>query len=585
MDVRNLNALPEGETIETDLLIVGGGAAGLTIAREFFGTGWKVLVAESGDIQQTDEHEKLNEVVLESETVPESWVAGRRDYHGHQAEKWSADVQRFGVRCRGLGGSTAAWAGKSAQFNAHDYVTRDWLPVSGWPFDEAHLRPYIRRAERHLNLGEGSYGDDFWDRYSGKAKKPGFDPAVFSSFLWQFARSRTNPLSMMRMGPDFMREDEANMRVLVNATARCVTPVADAGGQHVEVDFVGLGGGKARVRAKKVVIACGALENARLLLASKTVNPNGLGNDRDQVGRYLMDHMITPVVRFEKRHTKEISYRFGFFGLQSNQRVDMYMHGIGLNLPVQAREALNNAGAFCVAELAEDDPWAALAALLRGKSDAWLRDLLAVLKAPAMMVTGAGRLFLQSDRVPMVLRKAIVDTMVRLMPNFVVEEYQTQGIPHKLVSCGFDAIVEQEPLAHNRVMLSDKLNALGEPLPLVRWEPGERPVRTLMRMGELIREQFIAAGMPAPILEDWIARGDLAAAPIVDTAHTSGTTRMSDDETTGAVDANCKLRHCEGVYLAGGSVLPTCGHANPTLMITSVAIRLADHLKQELQRG
>ena len=199
-----------------------------------------------------------------------------------------------------------------------------------------------------------------------------------------------------------------------------------------------------------------------------------------------------------------------------------------------------------------------------------------------MMFTGAGRLFLQSERVPRGLRNAIVNVMVRMMPNFVVEEYQTQGVPHKLISCGFDAIVEQEPLAHNRIQLSDQKNALGEFLPQVTWEPGERPLRTLMRMGELIREQFIKAGLPEPLLEDWITAGDLSAVPIIDTAHTSGTTRMSTDETTGVVDENCKVRHCQGVYVAGGSVLPTCGHANPTLMITSVAIRLADHLKQDL---
>ena len=582
MDIKNLNSFPEGETFETDLLIIGGGAAGLTIAREFFGTSVKVIVAESGDTEQTDEHEKLNEVILESDTVPDTWISRRREYHGHQAEKWSADVQRFGVRCRGLGGSTAAWAGKSAPFSTQDFAKRDWLPVSGWPFDENDLEPYIRRAEQRLNLGKGSYGDDFWDRYTGKATKPNLDPDVFSSFLWQFARSRNNPVSMMRMGPDFAMENESNIRVLVNATAKCVTPIEDAATEMVEVDFVGLGGGSGKVRAKKVVISCGALENARLLLASKTKNPNGLGNDRDQVGRYLMDHMNAPVVKFDPKYIKPVTYQFGFFGLQSNNRVDMYMHGLGLNMPIQAQEGLNNCGAYCVADRAEDDPWGALAGLLRGQSESVVRDVISILKAPGMMITGAGRLFLQSDRVPRALRNAIVNVMVRMMPNFVVEEYQTQGVPHKLISCGFDAIVEQEPLAHNRVQLSSQRNALGELLPQVTWEPGERPLRTLMRMGELIREQFIKAGLPEPILEDWITAGDLSGVPIIDTAHTSGTTRMSTDETTGAVDENCKLRHCHGVYLAGGSVLPTCGHANPTLMITSVAIRLADHLKTEL---
>ena len=583
MDIKNLNEFPEGETFETDLLIIGGGAAGLTIAREFFGTSTKVMIAESGDTEQTDEHEQLNEVVLDSKSIPETWLNRRRDYHGHQAEKWNADVQRFGVRCRGLGGSTAAWAGKSAPFAEHDFIERDWLPISGWPMSRDALEPYFRRAEERMNLGLGSYGDDFWERYNGKAKRPDFDNEVLSSFLWQFARSRTNPVSMMRMGPDFMAEkgETSNIRVLVNATAKCVTPVEEATGTYVEVDLIGLGGGAGKVRAKKVVISCGALENARLLLASKTKNPNGLGNDRDQVGRYLMDHMSAPLASFDKEHVKAMSYLFGFFGIKSDNRVDMYMHGFELNLPTQQIEELLSVGAYCVPERAGDDPWGALVAILRGKSESIPRDMFRVIKGTRMMISGAGRIFLQSEKVPAFIRNGIVNTMVRLFPNSVVEEYQSGGLPRKLIGCNFEGIVEQEPLAHNRVLLSDQKNALGEPLPLVEWEPGERPIRTLRQLGVHMEKQFQHAGLPAPTVQDWVRDNNLPV-PLIDMAHTSGTTRMSTDETTGVVDENCQVRHTQGVYMAGGSVLPTCGHANPTLMIVSLAIRLADHLKQDL---
>ena len=582
MDLSKLSDHPAGETFETDLLIIGGGAAGLSIAREFFGTDIKVMIAESGDKDQTDEHEKLNEVVLESENIPDTWINRRRDYHGHQAEKWSGDVQRFGVRCRGFGGSTAAWAGKSAPFASHDFVERDWLPISGWPFSRQDLEPFIRRAEERMNLGLGSYGDDFWQRYSGKAKQPKFDDDVMSSFLWQFARSRTNPVSMMRMGPDFLAEkgETDNVRILVDATATCVTPIDEAGSTIVEVDLKGLGGGSGKVRAKKVVISCGALENARLLLASKTKNPNGLGNDLDQVGRYLMDHMSAPLASFDKEHVKAMSYLFGFFGIRSDHRVDMYMHGIELNLPAQQKQELLSIGAYCVPERSDDDPWGALTALLRGKSESVFRDLFRVIKAPRMMISGAGRIFLQSEKFPAFIRNGIVNTLVRFFPNSVVEEYQSGGLPRKLIGCNFEGIVEQEPLAHNRVQLSDETNALGEQLPVVRWEPGARPIQTLRQFALHMRDQFIKAGLPEPNLQDWVLDESIPV-PLIDMAHTSGTTRMSTDPSTGVVDENCKVYHCDGVYVAGGSVLPTCGHANPTLMIVTLAIRLADNLKKE----
>src|SRR5262245_43295174 len=95
-------------------------------------------------------------------------------------------------------------------------------------------------------------------------------------------------------------------------------------------------------------------------------------------------------------------------------------------------------------------------------------------------------------------------------------------------------------------------------------------------------EQMIAAGLPTPTLESWVAEGRFADAAPIDMAHTMGTTRMALDPRNGVVDANCKVHGVEGLYIAGGSVFPTSGHANPTLMIMSLAVRLADQLKAVL---
>ncbi len=81
---------------------------------------------------------------------------------------------------------------------------------------------------------------------------------------------------------------------------------------------------------------------------------------------------------------------------------------------------------------------------------------------------------------------------------------------------------------------------------------------------------------------DWIVGNRPNNAPLVDMAHSTGTTRMSNDPATGVVDINCKVHDVENLYIAGASIFPTSGHANPTLMITSLALRLADHLKVRL---
>jgi choline dehydrogenase-like flavoprotein len=61
--------------------------------------------------------------------------------------------------------------------------------------------------------------------------------------------------------------------------------------------------------------------------------------------------------------------------------------------------------------------------------------------------------------------------------------------------------------------------------------------------------------------------------------HLMGTTRMHEDPRQGVVDANCRVHGLDNLYVAGSSVLPTGGYANPTLTLVALALRLADHLK------
>ncbi len=59
---------------------------------------------------------------------------------------------------------------------------------------------------------------------------------------------------------------------------------------------------------------------------------------------------------------------------------------------------------------------------------------------------------------------------------------------------------------------------------------------------------------------------------------------MASDPQSGVVDSNCRVFGVNNLYVAGGSVFPTGGHANPTWMFLAVALRLADHLVQSAER-
>ena len=153
MRVHNLASGDLGTTIDTDLAIVGGGPAGLTIARELFGTSIQVLVIESGQLEEESRFDSLNTVENIGQPSSAAQVRRRIAFHGANSPSWRQETQGFGVRCRVLGGSSHAWAGKSAAFDEIDFSPRAWVPYSGWPFGLETLGKYLDRAANVLNLG------------------------------------------------------------------------------------------------------------------------------------------------------------------------------------------------------------------------------------------------------------------------------------------------------------------------------------------------------------------------------------------------------------------------------------------------
>jgi choline dehydrogenase-like flavoprotein len=94
-----------------------------------------------------------------------------------------------------------------------------------------------------------------------------------------------------------------------------------------------------------------------------------------------------------------------------------------------------------------------------------------------------------------------------------------------------------------------------------------------------------APALPRPAVPDWVRDGRPDDAVVIDLGHPMGTTRMSDDPATGVVDGNCRVHGVDGLFVAGGSVIPTSGHANPTLMMLALTLRLADHLLSGRRRA
>ena len=561
-----------------DVLIIGGGAAGIVMTRELSARGVRVCLVESGGVEETADHEALNAVEVTGTLGDAAVRRARQDWHAPQMRFWSAEGQQFGVRNRVLGGSTAAWAGKVAPFSPADFERRAWLAETGWPIGHDDLAPFVDRAARHLELGPLLNDEAYRAERAAVRPEAVTRMAAFDSHFWQFARSRRKVTDVTRMGDDFRRDDLDGVTVVTNATAaRVLVTRGKLGGVEC---LSSLGGGRRVVLgARQVVLAAGAIENARLMLLSGLDRPGvALAPGLPAIGRYLMDHPTVRIGTVESAGCAAAARLMGFLPLRRGHRGYMYAHGLALRPEWQERGRLPNMAAFASVELSRDDPVAAFGRLARGRSGHVLADLGVVLGNGATIASALGRKLLESPRVPDAIKRLVVDAAVWVSADFVARDYLARGGSRKLDRLHIELIAEQSADAANRITLSDARDSLGLRRARIRWEPGAASADAVMKGARLLIEDLRRAGVTGFVPIDAVAQQASERLVLRDMAHTAGTTRMGRDPAQSVVDPDCQVHGVPGLHIAGASVFPTIGHANPTLMILAVAIRLADHI-------
>ncbi|MGE4480799.1 GMC oxidoreductase [Acidocella sp.] len=515
---------PEG-ALDSDVCVVGTGPAGAALARELSGSGLRVLLVESGGMERRPEADALNEVEN----------AG----HARIEDQWL-------VRNRILGGTSHTWSGRCVPFDDIDFRPRAWVPQSGWPLQPGELRPYLERAAPYLGLsvGTGFAGDGFWELAGRRRRIPAFDEDRLIPHFWQFSRAAHGPRGYTRFGPPLPEQLGKAVTLLLNTTL-CDIHLNEACDKVAAITLAGEEGERRLVPVKALVLCCGGIENARLLLCANGQIPAGIGNARDQVGRYLMDHLRGPTGQFSLRGTARLRRVFGHYRIAGGQ---VFAAGLRLSPAMQAQEGLLNASAWLEGRIAGDDPWNAMKALARGRA------------GPRQMVDIAGNAGL----------------LLRGVRDHVLAR---NGLPRKIDRLDLVCMIEQWPDPESRVRLSSRRDRLGMPLARIDWRVHEEEARSLRRLTALVAVEFTRLGLPPLHPEAWVAMAGPLPEMFMDVAHPTGTTRMGDDPARSVVDRNSQVHGVSGLFVAGSSVFPTSSHANPTQMIVALALRLADRLR------
>ena len=261
--------------LQKQVIVIGSGIAGAEVTTHLARHGREVLLLESGRKQFDPAIQGLNDLTFAGkrhrELNPDTY------YH-----RYLPPELRGISRLRQFGGTSNVWTGKWKYLQPSDFAVSPWIDNSGWPIGFEDLLEHYRSAAKDYGFGD----------LEAEAKRPEIvtlhqkiaaDGLKMSSFYWEETPTRT----AVRFGEEMRRSK--NLQVLLGATATEL--ILDETCQRVTaVVCRSLEGRELKVEGTQVVLATGALEAARLLLASDRQLPTGIGNAHDLVGRFYTDH-------------------------------------------------------------------------------------------------------------------------------------------------------------------------------------------------------------------------------------------------------------------------------------------------------
>jgi len=507
-------------TQPVDMLVVGAGAGGLTLAQRLARAGWRVVVLEKGPMWDPDR----DWVSDEKGAAPLYWT-DTRIISGNDPIEMGKNNSGVGV-----GGSMTHFAGYVPRFHPSDFEVRtrdgvavDWpisywdlkrsferveleLPVAGqdWPWGDPHSYPHgphpIAGAASVAWKGARDCGIEM--RVGPVAITNGVfgnrPHCIYRGFCLQGCKVNAKASPLITHLPDGI---EHGVEVRADSMAVRVE-VEESSGRCTGVTYVDADGIERFQQADSVAVCGYAIETPRLLLHSTSARfPNGIGNDGDHVGRYVM-----------VQGASQVAARFPY-------ELRMY-------------------------------------------------------KAPPPEVTSEQ--FYETDQSRGFARGFSIQTIAPLpidwAQHVMAEGHWGQALREYMRDYNhwtiLGSLCELMPLPENRVTLSSVKDRYGMPVANFSYSLCENDKKNIEFAKKAMNEVWEHAGAQDTLTIDRYA-------------HLVGGCRMGFTPEDSVVDSSHRVWGVPNLFVADGSVLPTEGSANPALVIMALSDRLAGLLKEK----
>lgn len=451
-------------SIAADIVVVGGGMAGLTLARRL-APGRRIIVLERGGPAPG----LVDAACADGEVVGLPYPLGEiRDFR--------------------LGGSSSVWAGYIAPLERRDFAIGSETELGGWPIEYDELAIYTDEAASLLNLASADFAPDLMDL--PKSLHEQLSPRGINMRYWRFSRP------VVRIANDWYQHLAQSAEIAVLTGARALEILLTHSQNEVEaITCMAPDGSRFDVRGNLFVLASGGLETPRLMLASQSRNPAGVGNQAGMVGTCFCEHPHLTVPGFE---------------LATGSPLNGY----------------------------------ATTGALRDGSPATVNF---ALDAGAANLNARAHFF----RTPAMAEDAV---------------------PRLGIFC------EQSPIIASRVSLADDYDSIGVRKLKLDWRIADQDIEEFAAIANTLSEAFSRTGHGHLVRE--LYPGDIGPELILHSNHQLGTTRMANAAHQGVVDRNARVFGVDNLFVAGGSIFPRVGWANPTFTVMQCTLRLADHIAE-----
>jgi len=457
------------------VVIFGSGPAGITTALELEKKNIKCLLIEAGE----ENYSEASQEFYKGKII------------GDQIMGLSEN------RLRQLGGTSGHWGGTVKPLE--DYA------FEFWPIKSNDLKPYTKRTCEILNI------------------KNQFRKAALSKFF--------NQVEFQYSNVKFADKYKNHIKNSKNIILALNTQLSHFVGENNSAKYALCvsGNKKKKIKAKYFVLACGGIENSRLLLWTKVKN-SGFFNKNLPIGKYWMTHPHVLGARgvISRKKLKE-KMKNNFLGY------DNFMHFSTTKELVVEKNILS-------------------ASMYMLTQDVFRKDK--------------------------IVDKEIIKDILCVAPGYGKKLANMDFI--KDIKCGNIALLlEQEPIEDNKVVLDKDKDIFGIPKVKLFFKQTELSIKTAKLFMEGFADLCRKEDLGRIAIKESIY--NLEKFELLEGYHQMGGTRMGTDKSKSVVDADLKVHNINNLYVSGSSNFFTGGYTNPTFTIIQFAIRLAEKLNEKLR--